>query len=272
MLSTRPLLADGIKGMRAVDHIDHLTRVLESHGKNENNVVCLIGDNIAVNQSMARIMKVPLLGCTRHKFNLAVRRWIAEQEELTPIIAKLSIFVVVVASLFIVSCANVIVFFPQVAKLMKKASTMTKACELRELTSYATVQENDTRWSSTYNMITRFLKIQKELSGHHNPGNSTCNKYFTCNNFLELRTPDVALCTCIIIYDSVSFKLFIYKIYYVYNNIVRVQNLLIVYNNIVERVQSFHTCTIKWYMHKVSCYMYRFMFVMCPICYRTNMF
>ena len=130
--------------MRAVDHIDHLTRVLESYGKSEKNLVCLVGNNCAVNQSMARIMNVPLLGCASHKFNLAVRRWIAEQEELTPIIAKVSIFVVVVAYLFIVSCANTI-FFLQVAKLMKKASTMKiLACELRELTSYATVRENDT--------------------------------------------------------------------------------------------------------------------------------
>jgi hypothetical protein len=159
----RPLLADGVKGMQAVDHIDRLTRVLESYGKNEKNLVCLVGDNCAVNQSMARIMNVPLLGCASHKFNLAVRRWIGEQEELTPIIAKVSIFVVVVAYLFIVSCANAI-FFPQVAKLMKKASTMKIASELRELTSYATVRENDTRWSSTYNMKTRFLKFQKELS------------------------------------------------------------------------------------------------------------
>jgi hypothetical protein len=112
MLSMRPLLADGVKGMRAVDHIDHLTRVLESYGKNEKNVVCLVGDNCAVNQSMARIMNVPLLGCASHKFNLAVRRWISEQEELNPIIAKVSIFVVVVVVvyLFIVSCANVFSF------------------------------------------------------------------------------------------------------------------------------------------------------------------
>ena len=41
---------------------------------------------------------------------------------------------------------------------------MKIACELCELTSYATVRENDTRWPSTYNMITRFLKIQKVLS------------------------------------------------------------------------------------------------------------
>ena len=87
--------------------------------------------------------------------------------------------------------------------------------------------------------------------------------------FFELRTPDVALCTCIIIYYIVSFELYIYKIYYMYNNMARAKNYY-VYNNIVC-VQSVHTCTIKWYINKV-CYMYRFMFVMCPICYRTNMF
>lgn len=30
---------------------------------------------------------------------------------------------------------------------------------------YCPVRENDTRWSSTFNMLDRFLKIQKELSG-----------------------------------------------------------------------------------------------------------
>ena len=44
--------------------------------------------------------------------------------------------------------------------------------------------------------------------------------------FFELRTPDVALCTCIIIYYNVSFKLFVHKLYYMYDIIVRVQNLL----------------------------------------------
>jgi hypothetical protein len=52
----------------------------------------------------------------------------------------------------------------QVGKLMKKASTLKIASQLREHTSYCTVRENDTRWSSTYNMIGRFLKIQDHLS------------------------------------------------------------------------------------------------------------
>jgi len=47
---------------------------------------------------------------------------------------------------------------------MKKASTLKVASKLRELTSYATVRENDTRWSSTCQMIDRYLRIQNELS------------------------------------------------------------------------------------------------------------
>jgi hypothetical protein len=47
---------------------------------------------------------------------------------------------------------------------MKKASTLKVALQLRELTSYATVRNNDTRWSSTFQMVERFLKIQNELS------------------------------------------------------------------------------------------------------------
>ncbi len=48
---------------------------------------------------------------------------------------------------------------------MKKASTLKIAGQLRELTSYATVREDVTRWSSTYQMISRFLKIHTQLSG-----------------------------------------------------------------------------------------------------------
>jgi hypothetical protein len=47
---------------------------------------------------------------------------------------------------------------------MKKASILKVASKLRELTSYATVRENDTRWSSTFQMIDRYLRIQNELS------------------------------------------------------------------------------------------------------------
>ena len=88
MLSMQPLLAGGVQGMRAVDHIEHLSKVLASYGKSTSDIMCLAGDNCKVNQSMARILKAPLLGCASHKFNLAVRRWIDSQSELVPIISK----------------------------------------------------------------------------------------------------------------------------------------------------------------------------------------
>ena len=47
---------------------------------------------------------------------------------------------------------------------MKKASTLKVASQLCELTKYAAICENDTRWSSMYHMIERFLKMQTELS------------------------------------------------------------------------------------------------------------
>ena len=98
MLSMQPLLADGVQGMRAVDHIEHLSKVLGSYGKSTSDIMCLVGDNCQVNQSMARILKVPLLGCASHKFNLAVRRWIAGQSDLIPIIKKVSWCVVLILS------------------------------------------------------------------------------------------------------------------------------------------------------------------------------
>ena len=90
LLSIRPLLADGIEGMTAQDHLCHINRILEGYGKNKTNVICLVGDNCTVNQSIARTMEVPLIGCGSHKFNLAVRRWIEGQPELKAIIAKVN--------------------------------------------------------------------------------------------------------------------------------------------------------------------------------------
>jgi hypothetical protein len=139
MLSMQPLLANGIEGMTAADHLQHISTVLESYGKRCADIICLSGDNCSVNQCMARTLQVPLLGCGSHKLNLAVRLWIDEQPGLSEILSK-------------------------VANVMKKASTLKVASKLRALTQYSTVRENATRWSSTYQMVKRFLTIQQHLS------------------------------------------------------------------------------------------------------------
>jgi hypothetical protein len=47
---------------------------------------------------------------------------------------------------------------------MKKASTLKVSAQLRKLTTLQTVKDNDTRWTSVFEMTTRFFRIQKELS------------------------------------------------------------------------------------------------------------
>ena len=90
-------------------------------------------------------MSVPLIGCGSHKFNLAVVKWIKEQPNLTDIISK-------------------------VAAVMKKASTLkvaaklAKLAQLAQLTNYACVKANETRWSSTFNMVHRYFQIQPQLN------------------------------------------------------------------------------------------------------------
>ena len=79
LLSMQPLLAEGIKTMTAADRVCHITKTRTHYGKTVDNIVCLAGDTCPVNQSMARILGVPLLWCGLHKFNLAIKNWVVEQ-------------------------------------------------------------------------------------------------------------------------------------------------------------------------------------------------
>jgi hypothetical protein len=69
---------------------------------------------------MASLMKIPLIGCGSHKFNLAVKKWISNQPQLEGIIERVS-------------------------AVMKKASTLKVSAQLRKLMSLRPVRENDTR-------------------------------------------------------------------------------------------------------------------------------
>ena len=138
LLSIRPLLCDGVLGMTAADHVHHISKTLSLYGKTNENIVCLAGDNCSVNQRMAKLLGVPLLGCGSHKFNLAVKSWMADKPTLIKIVARLSI-------------------------LMKKASTLKNTAALRQYTCLEAVTENATRWSSQYMMIARFFQIKSHL-------------------------------------------------------------------------------------------------------------
>ncbi len=48
MLSMKPLLADGIQGMMAVDHLQHISNVLSRFDRSCQDIICLVGDNSSV--------------------------------------------------------------------------------------------------------------------------------------------------------------------------------------------------------------------------------
>ena len=114
------MLVNGMQGMTAMDHLEHLSKVLSLFGKTCISVLCLVGDNCSTNQLMGRTLKVPFIGCASHEFNLAVRKWIAEHPDLNAIIQKVS-------------------------TVMKKAIILKIAAQLREFTDYKPIRENETR-------------------------------------------------------------------------------------------------------------------------------
>jgi hypothetical protein len=140
LLSLQPLLKDGITGLTAEDHMVHITKALcERYGRSLDEVVCLVGDNCSVNQSLARKLDIPLLGCGAHKLNLAIRAWILEQPGFLEAIEKVS-------------------------KLMSKARTTKNSAKLRALTNLKAIKDNETRWTSTFRMVERFLRLKDEFT------------------------------------------------------------------------------------------------------------
>ena len=101
----------------------------------------------STNKSLSTKWDVPLVGCASHRWNLGVRRWI-DLDEGVPGLAKA---------------------LKRLSKLFKKASTLKHAARLRELTRnkhgrpLSAKQENATRWTSSFIMVERYLKIKEEI-------------------------------------------------------------------------------------------------------------
>ena len=90
---------------------------MQRYNLQENRLICLIGDNCSTNVATANLMKVPLLGCRSHRFNLAVEAYINEYLK--------------------VECELV-------GKLMSKLSTLKESGRLRMVTELRPVRSNIT--------------------------------------------------------------------------------------------------------------------------------
>lgn len=123
----------------ANEHYDLLNYVLGIYGKGVANVVALIGDNCATNRSLSRLFSCSFVGCASHRFNLAVKDLLLPHKD---IILK-------------------------VAEMMKKLRAPLKRAILRKFTDLTPIVCNVTRWSSTYDMLKRFLELRDVLPQLH---------------------------------------------------------------------------------------------------------
>ncbi|RHY17778.1 hypothetical protein DYB32_010473 [Aphanomyces invadans] len=121
--------------LSADDHYDYACFVLDMFGKNWSNVVALVGDNCSTNGAFSARSKVPLIGCSSHRFNLAVNDILVNYE---PILSD-------------------------VHTLMTKLKNLIPAAKLRAFTPLQAVTRNKNRWSSTFAMLERYVAIRGSI-------------------------------------------------------------------------------------------------------------
>lgn len=117
----------------ADEHITFIEHTLDIYGKCLKNVCVLSADNCETNRSISRKTNIPLVGCSSHKFNLAVKHHLESPEHRGAIKA--------------------------VHDLMVELRKLKNAAKLRKLGVQAPKLENETRWSSTFNMLKRYFEI-----------------------------------------------------------------------------------------------------------------
>ncbi|ETL45678.1 hypothetical protein L916_04270 [Phytophthora nicotianae] len=136
--SARPGDEEDLSAQSLFDLIaDTLTR----YRKLWDTVKFMVGDNCSVNQCIGRREgAIPLVGCASHRFNLAVQDFLKSEAKL---IAKIQ-------------------------ALMTKLRTIKGRALLRRVSKLAPLLRNDTRWSSTYAMVKRYVCLEPAISqlGH----------------------------------------------------------------------------------------------------------
>jgi hypothetical protein len=119
----------------AMQHIQHLEYLLRFYGKWWENVSALIGDNCATNIRIASLAKCYFVGCSSHRFNLAVQDFLKSYADL----------------------------LDNLNSLMAKLKNLIPAGKLRKHTLLKAKTRNLTRWSSTHDMVKRYFSIREFL-------------------------------------------------------------------------------------------------------------
>ena len=120
----------------AENHRAFIGDVLELFGKSIGNLIYLVADNAAVNTCLANLLGIPMIGCASHRSNLACKKYLQSSE----------------------------VIIQKMQCLMTTLRQVKQARKLRTKTALEPVIRNETRWSSTYEMLKRFIRLKNLLT------------------------------------------------------------------------------------------------------------
>ncbi|RHY62366.1 hypothetical protein DYB34_013738 [Aphanomyces astaci] len=134
LLSFEPLLDE--TSMTAEIHKTFILKSLQHYmldrTKVESGLVALIGDNCTTNVALARLMSRPLVGCSSHRLNLGVEKYLKN------------------------SLGNEL---NKVQAIMVKLRNVKASGQLRLTTMLRPVLRNETRWTGASTKLNRFVKF-----------------------------------------------------------------------------------------------------------------
>ncbi|ETO99522.1 hypothetical protein F441_23063 [Phytophthora nicotianae CJ01A1] len=122
-------------GQSADAHIEMIDNVLGVYEKNREMLRFVVGDNCPTNKAIATRLKVPLIGCASHRFNLAVCDYLTEYADL----------------------------IAEVQVLCIQLRHPNNSAALAAFTGLKPLKANVTRWSSTYEMLKRYVEIRDAI-------------------------------------------------------------------------------------------------------------
>lgn len=129
LLAVSPLLDETT--LTASAHEETISYILSVYDKSWENVVAIIGDNVSTNKALASLVGRFLIGCASHRFNLAVCDIIESNSDTVQAIRS----------------------------IMVKLRTLKYAAHLRNHIDLKPILSNTTRWSSTFQMLKRYIEL-----------------------------------------------------------------------------------------------------------------
>ena len=136
LLACAPLLDE--QKQDATSHVEFLTETLRLYKKDWSNVVCVVADHASVNPKICKLVGVPFVGCTAHRFNLVVRDYIDAAEGLREALDTLDL-------------------------LMTGLRKLKVSAKLRTLTTLRPLSSSKTRWLGYHLLLERYFALEKVL-------------------------------------------------------------------------------------------------------------